>query len=96
MRRTVAARHDGVRPDGPCPRGVPGSRAGPARLAPVAGEWEGNGRMKRIVGWVIVALLIFLVVRNPATSADMVRSVWSGLVDVASGFGDFVSNLFSG
>lgn len=53
-------------------------------------------RMKRIVGWVIVVLLIFLVVRNPAAAAGMVRTLWSGLVDVAGGFGDFVSNLIHG
>jgi hypothetical protein len=52
--------------------------------------------MKRILGWVIVALLVLLVVRNPASAANMVRSLWSGLVDLAGGFGDFVSNLING
>jgi hypothetical protein len=52
--------------------------------------------MKKILTWIVVALALFLIVRNPATSANMVRSLWSGLVDVASGIGTFLSNLVAG
>lgn len=52
--------------------------------------------MKKFLPWLIVAVLVFVVARNPAGSASAVRSLWAGLVDVGSAFGTFISHLASG
>jgi hypothetical protein len=52
--------------------------------------------VKKIVGWVIVILLIFYVVRNPTGAAAAVKSVGAWIAELAAGIGDFFTRLVSG
>ena len=50
--------------------------------------------MKKALGWVVVAFLAYYVVTLPGDAANLLRSLGSGLRDIATGFGTFVSNVF--
>lgn len=52
--------------------------------------------MRKFLPWLIVAVLVVLVVRNPGGSAATVRSMWSSLVDIGAAFGTFISHIASG
>ncbi len=49
--------------------------------------------MKKFLKWGAIALLVFFVVTQPASAADVVRSLGDGLVTVANGFSTFVTNV---
>ncbi|HEX6499629.1 MAG TPA: hypothetical protein VF054_11440 [Micromonosporaceae bacterium] len=51
--------------------------------------------VKKILTWGGIAFLIFFVAYRPQNAASVVKSIGSGLIDVASGFGDFFANLVS-
>lgn len=48
---------------------------------------------KKVLGWALLAFLVFFIVTRPNDAAGVMRSLGSGLRDVATGFGDFVSGL---
>jgi large-conductance mechanosensitive channel len=50
--------------------------------------------VKRVIAWLLLAFVIFFIVTQPETSADMVRSAFRGLSNAASGFANFVTSLF--
>lgn len=52
--------------------------------------------MRKFLPWLIVAILVVVVVRNPSGAASTVRSLWFSLVDLGSAFGAFVSHIASG
>jgi hypothetical protein len=49
--------------------------------------------VKKVLTWCLIAFLIFFVAYRPANAAAVFRSLGSGVVDIAQGFGDFFSNL---
>ncbi|MFB9237176.1 MULTISPECIES: hypothetical protein [Plantactinospora] len=49
--------------------------------------------VKKVLTWLGVAFLIFFVAFRPNSAADVFKSLGGGLVDIASGFGEFFSNL---
>lgn len=49
--------------------------------------------LRRVLTWGGVALLIWFIVSQPQSAASVVRSMGTGLQDIAEGFGAFVSNL---
>lgn len=49
--------------------------------------------LKKILLWGGLAFLILFIAYNPADAADVVRALGNGLVNMAQGFGDFVSEL---
>ena len=49
--------------------------------------------VKKILTWSLVAFLIFFIAYRPQSAAAVVKSLGSGIMDIASGFGDFFSNL---
>lgn len=49
--------------------------------------------VKKLIAWLLVAFLIFFIVTQPETSADMVRSAFRGLSNAASAFANFVTSL---
>jgi hypothetical protein len=51
------------------------------------------GEMKKVVTWVLVAFLVFYIVTQPSQAANIFRQLGSGVAGVATGFGDFISNL---
>ena len=57
---------------------------------------KGDGAVKKLLGWIAVAFVIYLVVRNPTGSAVTVRHMVAGVGHLASNFGVFLASLFSG
>jgi hypothetical protein len=49
--------------------------------------------MRRIVTWLVVALVVLYVIRSPDHAAHMVRNAGGGLVDAASSLVSFVGSL---
>ncbi|WP_170323914.1 hypothetical protein [Cryptosporangium phraense] len=49
--------------------------------------------MKKFLKWGAIALLVFFVVTQPGDAAGVVRSLGNGMVNIASGFSAFVTNL---
>jgi hypothetical protein len=49
--------------------------------------------VKKVLTWGFVAFLIFFVAYRPSEAANVVSSIGQGLLDIASGFGDFFSSL---
>ncbi len=48
---------------------------------------------KKIVGLLVLAFVIFFIVTQPETSADIVRSIFRGLSNAAAAIADFITNL---
>lgn len=48
---------------------------------------------KKILTWASIAFLIFFVAYRPQSAAEVFKSIGSGIMDIATGFGDFFSNL---
>jgi hypothetical protein len=51
--------------------------------------------VKKVLTWAIVAFLVFFVVSRPASAAQVVKSIGSGVLGIGQGFGDFFSKLAS-
>jgi hypothetical protein len=51
--------------------------------------------VKKVLTWALVAFLVFFVVSRPASAAQVVKSIGSGILGVGQGFGDFFQNLVS-
>lgn len=48
---------------------------------------------KKALRWGGIAFLIFFIAFRPASAAEVVKSISAGLMDIATGFGDFFTNL---
>jgi len=49
--------------------------------------------LKKFLTWGGIAFLIFFIAYRPQSAAEVFRSLGGSIVDVASGVGDFFSNL---
>lgn len=49
--------------------------------------------MKKILTWGGLAFLIFFIAYRPGEAGNVVGTLGDTLYDIASGFGDFVSNV---
>ncbi|TWJ24156.1 hypothetical protein [Micromonospora endolithica] len=49
--------------------------------------------VKKVFTWAGIAFLIFFVAYNPNSAADVFKSLGSGVMDIAQGFGDFFTSL---
>ncbi len=49
--------------------------------------------VKKVLTWGFVAFLVFFVAFRPTEAAAVFTSIGHGILDIASGFGDFFSNL---
>jgi hypothetical protein len=49
--------------------------------------------LKKVLTWSFVAFLIFFIAYRPNEAANVFTSIGHGILDIASGFGDFFSNL---
>lgn len=54
---------------------------------------ENQVNVKRVIAWLLLAFVVFFIVTQPETSADMVRSAFRGLSSAASAFANFVTSL---
>ena len=49
--------------------------------------------VKKVLTWGGVAFLIFFIAYRPVEAAAVFTSIGHGILDIATGFGDFFSNL---
>jgi hypothetical protein len=49
--------------------------------------------VKKILTWGAIAFLIFFIAYRPQSAADVFRSIGGGIMDIATGFGDFFTSL---
>jgi hypothetical protein len=49
--------------------------------------------VKKILTWGSIAFVIFFVAYRPQNAAQVFKSIGSGIVDIATGFGDFFASL---
>ena len=49
--------------------------------------------VKKVLTWASIAFLIFFVAYRPESAADVAKTIGSGIVDLAAGFGDFFTSL---
>ena len=49
--------------------------------------------VKKVLTWGGIAFLIFFVAYRPQSAAEVVKSIGGGIMDIATGFGDFFSSL---
>ena len=49
--------------------------------------------LKKVISWVVVAFVVFYVIKNPENSADLVRGAGEALGSAASSLADFVGSL---
>jgi hypothetical protein len=49
--------------------------------------------LKKVLTWGAVAFLVFFIAYRPTSAAAVFRSLGNGLVDVATGIGNFFSSL---
>ncbi|GAA0740381.1 hypothetical protein GCM10010399_46450 [Dactylosporangium fulvum] len=49
--------------------------------------------LKKVLTWGGIAFLIFFVAYRPQSAAEVFKSIGGGIMDIASGFGDFFSSL---
>jgi hypothetical protein len=50
--------------------------------------------VRKIFTWLFVAVLIFFIAYRPASAATATKRLGGALSGIATGFGDFFSNLF--
>jgi hypothetical protein len=51
--------------------------------------------MKKVLGWVVLALVIFYIGTNPGPAADLAQSIGDGIAEVFRNIGIFFSELAS-
>ncbi|MFI5493923.1 hypothetical protein [Actinoplanes sp. NPDC051859] len=51
--------------------------------------------MKKALGWILLALLLFYIGTNPGPAAETARGVGSGIADIFRNIGVFFSELAS-
>jgi hypothetical protein len=49
--------------------------------------------VKKVLTWLGIAFLIFFIAFRPNSAADVFKSLGGGIMDIASGFGDFFTSL---
>ena len=49
--------------------------------------------LKKVISWLVVAFVVFFVIKNPDDSADLVRSAGHALGNAASQLAAFVGSL---
>jgi len=49
--------------------------------------------VKKVLTWASVAFLVFFIAYRPQSAAEVFKSIGAGIMDIATGFGDFFTNL---
>ena len=49
--------------------------------------------VKKVLTWGGIAFLVFFIAYRPQSAAEVFKSLGGGVVDIASGVGDFFSSL---
>jgi hypothetical protein len=69
--------------------------APPGEPAARTGRWrEVTLSVKKVIAWLVIAFVVFYVIKEPDASAQLVRNAGRALGDAASSLATFVSSLF--
>lgn len=49
--------------------------------------------IRRIIGWLVLLFIIFFILTQPATAADLFRSVFNGIGDAVTALAAFFQSL---
>jgi hypothetical protein len=49
--------------------------------------------LKKLLTWIAIAFVIFFIAFRPDSAADVAKSLGTGIMDIAQGFGDFFASL---
>jgi hypothetical protein len=49
---------------------------------------------RRVLGFLVLAFLIFFIIKSPREAADMVETIFGWLVEIARSFARFLRSLF--
>jgi hypothetical protein len=49
--------------------------------------------VKKVITWAAIAFVVFFVAGQPQAAAGIMRAIGNGLLDLAHGFGTFISSL---
>jgi hypothetical protein len=60
---------------------------------PRSSTGKGADLMKKIVGWIVLALVIFYIGTNPGPAADLAHSLGDGFAEAFRNIGVFLRNL---
>jgi hypothetical protein len=60
---------------------------------PLTGNTEVVVSLKKVIIWLVVAFVVFYVIKFPQSSADFVKSAGEALGNAASSLADFVGSL---
>ncbi len=64
-----------------------------AAVAALCSQEETKVNAKKIVGLLLLAFVLFFIITQPETSADIVRTTFRWLSDAASAIANFITNL---
>ncbi len=57
-------------------------------------SYSGAMTWKRILGFLLLAFLIFFIIKSPREAADVVETIFGWLVEIARSFARFLRSLF--
>lgn len=49
--------------------------------------------VRRVIGILIALFVLFFIVTQPTQAANIVHTIWQGIVNIAHGVSDFVTSL---
>ena len=49
--------------------------------------------LKKVIGWLVIAFVVFYIIQAPDSSAELVRRAGTALGDAASSLAQFLGNL---
>jgi len=49
--------------------------------------------VKKVLTWASIAFLVFFIAYRPQSASEVFKSLFEGVQDIATGFGDFFTNL---
>jgi hypothetical protein len=58
-----------------------------------ARSWKGAGRVKKLLGWMLLALVVFYIGTSPGPAAEVARSIGDVLGEMFRNVGTFLREL---
>jgi hypothetical protein len=75
------------------PGGGRGVRRGGESVPAPAGPWEVAVNLKKLIAWLVVAFVVFYIIKQPQSSADIVKNIGETLGNAATSLSTFVRSL---
>lgn len=49
--------------------------------------------LKKVLGYALIAFIVFFIINNPAGAAESTKEILAGLEDAGTAFGDFLTRV---